>query len=129
VTELPDPGRLVIDYRPASVALSFPIPAQSGKTVLFEPREGEAITSPLKVSGYSRNFEASNDITLRDSSGNVLSQDTALSNDWADTWGYFETSLEFPAFEGKATLRVGSGSPRDGSFEGVEVPVTHGGSR
>jgi hypothetical protein len=129
VTELPDPGRLVIDYRPASVALGFPIPAQSGKTVLFEPREGEAITSPLKVSGYSRNFEASNDITLRDSSGNVLSQDTALSNDWADTWGYFETSLEFPAFEGQATLRVGSGSPRDGSFEGVEVPVTYGGSR
>ena len=128
VTELSDPGRLVIDYRPASDALGFPIPAQSRKTVLFEPREGEAITSPLKVSGYSRNFEASNDITLRDSSGNVLFQDTALSNDWTDTWGYFETSLEFPAFEGQATLQVGSGSPRDGSFEGVEVPVVYGGS-
>lgn len=128
VTELSDPGRLIIDYRPANDTLSFPIPAQSRKTVLFEPREGEAITSPLKVSGYSRNFEASNDITLRDSNGNVLSQDTAMSNDWADTWGYFETSLEFPAFEGQATLQVGSGSPRDGSFEGVEVPVTYGGS-
>ena len=39
-------------------------------------------------------------------------------------WGYFEASLEFPAFEGAATLRVGGVSPRDGSFEGVEVPVT-----
>ncbi len=127
VIELSDPGRLVLDYRPASVDLSFPIPVQAKKTVLFQPREGEAITSPLRVSGYSRNFEASNTIVLRDSSGNVLSQSTVLSNDWAETWGYFEASLEFPAFTGRATLQVGSESPRDGSFEGAEVPVTRGG--
>jgi hypothetical protein len=126
VTELSDPGRLVLDYRPASVDLSFPIPAQAERTVLFQPREGEAITSPLRVSGYSRNFEASNTISLADSGGNVLSRSTILSNDWAETWGYFEASLEFPAFEGQAILRVGSESPRDGSFEGVEVPVTYG---
>jgi hypothetical protein len=129
VMELSEPGRLVVDYRPANVALSFPIPAQAQKTVLFEPREGEAITSPLKVSGYSRNFEASNTIMLTDISGNVLSQSTVLSNDWLDTWGYFEASLEFPAFEGQAILRAGSESPRDGSFEGVEVPVTYGGGQ
>jgi hypothetical protein len=126
MTELSDPGRLVLDYRPASVDLSFPIPAQAERTVLFQPREGEAITSPLRVSGYSRNFEASNTISLADSGGNVLSRSTILSNDWAETWGYFEASLEFPAFEGQAILRVGSESPRDGSFEGVEVPVTYG---
>ncbi len=129
VTELSDPGRLVVDYRPASVDLSFPIPAQSEKTVLFEPRKGEAITSPLRVSGYSRNFEASNTVMLMGPSGNVLSRGTAPSNDWLETWGYFEASLEFPAFEGSAMLRVGSQSPRDGSFEGVEVPVTYGGGR
>jgi Immunoglobulin-like domain of bacterial spore germination len=124
--ELSDPGRLVLDYRPASVDLSFPIPARAEKTVLFQPREGKAITSPLRVSGYSRNFEASNTISLVDSGGNVLSRSTVLSNDWAETWGYFEASLEFPAFEGQATLQAGSESPRDGSFEGVEVPVTYG---
>ena len=127
VTEFSDPGRLILDYRPASVALGFPIPAQATKTVLFQPREEEAITSPLRVSGYSRNFEASNTIVLRDASGNVLTQSTILSNDWAETWGYFETWLELPNFTGRATLQVGSESPRDGSFEGVEVPVTHGG--
>jgi hypothetical protein len=127
VMELSDPGRLVLDYHPASGDLSFPIPAQAEKTVLFEPRQGEAITSPLRVSGYSRNFEASNTIMLKASSGNVLSQRTVLSNDWTETWGYFEASLEFPAFEGRATLRVGGVSPRDGSFEGVEVPLTYGG--
>jgi hypothetical protein len=79
------------------------------------------------VSGYSRNFEASNTITLRASSGKVLSESTVLSNDWTETWGYFEASLEFPAFEGLATLQVGVASPRDGSFEGIEVPVTYGG--
>ena len=129
VTELSGSGRLVVDYRPANVDLSFPIPAQGKKAVLFEPRKGEAVTSPLKVSGYSRNLEASNTITLRDSSGDVLSRRTVLSNDWAETWGYFEASLEFPAFEGRATLQVGSESPRDGTFEGVEVPVAYGGGR
>jgi hypothetical protein len=129
IMELTDPGRLVVDYRPASVALSYPIPARAEKTVLFEPREGEAITSPLTVNGYSRNFEASNTIRLTDSSGNVLSQSTVLSNDWLETWGYFETSLEFQAFEGQAMLQVGSESARDGSFEGVEVPVAYAGGR
>lgn len=129
VLELSEPGRLILDYRPASVDLGFPIPAQAGKTVLFEPREGEAITSPLEVNGYSRNSEASNTITLVDPSGNVLSRSTVLSNDWLDTWGYFEASLEFPAFEGTATLLVGSESPRDGSFEGVALPVTYGGDQ
>jgi hypothetical protein len=126
VIELPDPGRLVLDYRPTNADLRFPIPAQSKKTVLFEPRHGESIASPLKVSGYSRNFEASNTIMLRASSGEVLSRRTVLSNDWTETWEYFEASFKFPAFEGPATLRVGSVSPRDGSFEGVEVPVTYG---
>ncbi|MCA1837393.1 MAG: Gmad2 immunoglobulin-like domain-containing protein [Actinobacteria bacterium] len=85
------------------------------------------MTSPLKVSGYSRNFEASNTITLMDSSGNVLSQSTVLSNDWAETWGYFEAQLTFPAFQGQASLSAGSDSPRNGSFEVVEVPITYGG--
>jgi len=129
VTELSDPGRLVIDYRPADVELSFPLPAQAERTVLFEPRVGEAATNPLRISGYSRNFEASNTVMLRDSSGDVLLQTTVLSNDWLDAWGYFEASLEIPAFEGQAVLQVGTESPRDGSFEGAEVPITYGGRR
>ena len=129
VTELSDPGRLLIDYRPADVQLEFPLPAQAERTVLFEPRVGEAATNPLRISGYSRNFEASNTVMLRDSNGDVLLQTTVLSNDWLDAWGYFEASLEIPAFEGQAVLQVGTESPRDGSFEGAEVPITYGGGR
>ncbi len=127
VTELSDPGRLVVDFRPASVDLSYPIPVQAQRTVVFEPRPREATTSPLTVSGYSRNPEASNTIMLVDADGSVLARSTVLSNDWLDTWGYFETTLELPAFKGTATLRVGAESARDGSFEGAEVPVTYGG--
>ena len=127
VTELSDPGRLVVDFRPATVDLSYPIPVQAQRTVVFEPRPREAITSPLAVSGYSRNPEASNTIVLVDADGSVLARSTVLSNDWLDTWGYFESSLEFPAFEGTASLRVGGVSARDGSFEGAEVPITYGG--
>jgi hypothetical protein len=129
VTELSDPGRLLIDYRPADVELEFPLPAQAERTVLFEPHVGEAATNPLRISGYSRNFEASNTVMLRDSSGDVLLQTTVLSNDWLDAWGYFEASLEIPAFEGQAVLQVGTESPRDGSFEGAEVRITYGGRR
>jgi hypothetical protein len=129
VTELSDPGRLLIDYRPADVELGFPLPAQAERTVLFEPRVGEAATNPLRISGYSRNFEASNTVMLRDSNGDVLLQTTVLSNDWLDAWGYFEASLEIPAFEGQAVFQVGTESPRDGSFEGAEVPITYGGGR
>ena len=129
VTELSDPGRLLIDYRPADVELGFPLPAQAERTVLFEPRVGEAATNPLRISGYSRSFEASNTVMLRDSNGDVLLQTTVLSNDWLDAWGYFEASLEIPAFEGQAVLQVGTESPRDGSFEGAEVPITYGGGR
>jgi hypothetical protein len=129
VTELSDPGRLVIDYRPADVELGLPLPAQAERTVLFEPRAGETATDPLRISGYSRNFEASNTVMLRDSNGEVLLQSTVLSNDWLDAWGYFEASLEIPAFEGQAILQVGTESPRDGSFEGAEVPITYGGGR
>ena len=127
VTELSDPGRLVIDFRPASVDLSFPMPVQAQRTVVFEPRAREAITSPLEVSGYSRNPEALNTIELVGADGGVIVRSTALSNDWLDTWGYFESTLEFQSFEGMATLRVGGESARDGSFEGVEVPVTYDG--
>jgi Immunoglobulin-like domain of bacterial spore germination len=127
VMELSEPGRLVVDFSPASVDLSFPIPVQAQRTVVFEPRTRETITSPLEVSGYSRNPEASNNIVLVDADGSVLARSTVLSNDWLDTWGYFESTLEFPAFEGTATLRVGAESARDGSFEGAEVPVNYGG--
>ena len=131
VTELPDPGRLAIDYKAASVPLEIPLPARSARTVLFSPREGEVMAGggPLEVAGYSRSFEASNTVLLKDANGGVISRTTALSNDWAETWGYFETSLDVPPSEGPWTLLVGSESARDGSLQGVEVQIGYGTGR
>ena len=123
VLELSDPARLVVDFRPEGSPLETSPPAVNGNTVLVEPRAGTRIRSPLTVCGYSRNFEASNTIVLEDARERTVIHRTVLSNDWSSTWGYFETTLDLPSFGGDGTLRVGTESARDGSFEGVEVRV------
>ncbi len=126
VVELRDPARLVVDFEPTGKDLKVPIPAQGGDTVLVEPRPGAGIFDPLVVSGYSRNPEATNSITLNGPRGRVLARRTVRSNDWSHTWGYFESTLDLPPFGGTGTLKVGTGSARDGSFNGVEFPVRAG---
>ncbi|HET7478382.1 MAG TPA: Gmad2 immunoglobulin-like domain-containing protein [Rubrobacteraceae bacterium] len=123
VMELTDPARLVVDFKPSEMPLDMPLPAEGDKTVVTQPREGERVGSSLTVSGYSRNFEGTNTIVLTDSGGEVIARKTVQANDWAVTWGYFETTLKAPSFSGRGTLRVGAESARDGTFEGVEVPV------
>jgi hypothetical protein len=123
VLELSDPARLVVDFKPLEKPLEVPLPKAGGNTVLVEPRAGARISTPLTVSGYSRNFEASNTVVLTDPEGKFVARQTITSNDWSSTWGYFEATLDLQPFSGKGTLRVGAESARDGSFEGVEVPV------
>jgi hypothetical protein len=123
VVGLSEPARLVVDFKPSGTPLGMPLPEEGGNTVLTRPRSGDRVESPLTVSGYSRNFEGNNVVVLTDSEGRVLGRWSVGSNDWATTWGYFEATLDLPAFSGKGTLRVGAESARDGSFEGVEIPV------
>ena len=123
VIELPDPSRVAIDFKPSGADLDIPLPVRNGNTVLTQPRRGTSVTSPITVSGYSRNPEASNTILLQGPEGKTLAQETVLSSDWSSTWGYFETSLDFQPFAGEGLLKVGAQSARDGSFQGVELPV------
>jgi hypothetical protein len=127
VLELAEPARLVVDLRPAGAAPKEPPPAKGGETVLVEPRAGAEISDPLTVSGYSRNFEAANTIVLENGSGEALVRETVIANDWSSTWGYFESTLNLPRSPERGTLIVGTRSARDGSFEGVEIPVRGGG--
>ncbi len=126
VMELTGPARLVLDFRPAGARPKEPPPAAGGDTVLVEPRAGARVSVPLTVSGYSRNFEASNTIVLKDHKGKTLLRETVIANDWSSTWGYFEATLNLPPLSEKGTLSVGAKSARDGSFEGVEIPVRGG---
>jgi hypothetical protein len=121
-----DPARLVVDLQPTGARPKEPPPAQGGQTVLVEPRPGARVSDPLTVSGYSRNFEASNTIVLKNDEGDTLVRETILANDWSSTWGYFEATLDLPPLQEKGTLSVGTESARDGSFEGVEIPVRGG---
>ena len=123
VLELSDPARLVVDFKASGKPLGAPLPEVGGDTVLVEPRADARISAPLTVSGYSRNFEASNTVVLTDPKGEVVIRKTVESNDWSETWGYFEATLDLPPFGGEGTLRVGAESARDGGFEGVEIPV------
>ena len=126
VLELRDPARLAVDFRATGAPLGAPLPAEGGDTVLVEPRRGSRVGGPLAVSGYSRNFEAANEVILVGAGGETLARRTVTGNDWSSTWGYFEATLDLPPIAGRATLRVGAASARDGSFEGVEVPVRGG---
>ena len=126
VLELSDPARLVVDFEPTGEPLKSQPPAVGGDTVLVEPRAGARAGDPLTVSGYSRNFEASNTIVLTDPEGETVVSQTVTGNDWSSTWGYFEATLDLRPFTGKGILQVGTSSARDGSFQGVEVPVRGG---
>lgn len=123
VMQLRDPARLVVDFEPAGGSPKVVPPSVGGRTVLLEPHRRARIDGPLTVSGYSRNFEAANNIVLKGPRGKTLARRSVQANDWASTWGYFETTLHAPRFSGTGTLRVGARSARDGAFEGVEVPV------
>ena len=123
VLQMQDPARLVVDFEPAGENLDEPPPAQGGNTVLVGPRPNSIVSDPLTVSGYSRNPEAANTITLTSPRGGVLVRRNIRSNDWSHTWGYFEATIDLPPFSGKGTLKVGTGNARDGTFEGVEVPI------
>jgi Immunoglobulin-like domain of bacterial spore germination len=126
VLGLQDPARLIVDFEPAGGDSYVPPPAQGGDTVLVEPRPNSVISDPLTVSGYSRNPEAANAITLTGPHGKVLVRKTVRSNDWSHTWGYFEATIDLPPFSGQGTLKIGAGSVRDGTFEGVEIPIRAG---
>ena len=126
VLELNGPARLVVDLQPTGARPKESPPARGGETVLVEPRPGSRVSDPITVSGYSRNFEAANTIVLKSDGGETLVRETVLANDWSSTWGYFEATLDLPPLPEKGTLSVGTESARDGSFEGVEIPVRGG---
>ncbi len=122
VTEMPESGRLAVDFRGISDEIRFP-PTTGDKAVVLQPREAEEVTSPIDVRGYARLFEGQVTVSLLDREREVLASKAVRANDWTSAWGLFEATLGFSSYEGIATLRVGSRSPKDGSFVGTETEV------
>ncbi len=111
-----------MDFRGVSDELRFP-PTTGDEAVVLQPREAEEVGSPIEVRGYARPFEGQVTASLLDRERDVLASKTVRTKDWTSAWGRFGTTLEFLGYEGLATLRVGSRSPRDGSFVGTETEV------
>ena len=122
VTELPESGRLAVDFHGVPEEIRFP-PTMGDRSVVFQPREAEEVESPIDVKGYARLFEGRVTASLLDRERDVLASKTVRANDWASAWGRFGATLEFSGYEGLATLRVGGRSAKDGSFVGTETEL------
>jgi hypothetical protein len=89
------------------------------------PVANQIITSPVKISGNARVFEATVSYRLKDANGNMLAQGFTAANAGAPGRGDFQADLAFkPAAAGKGQLEVFWASPKDGSdLDKVTIPV------
>lgn len=89
------------------------------------PVINQVISSPLKISGSARVFEATVSFRLKDSNGSVIAQGFATASEGAPGRGAFQADLAFKAAAaGKGQLEVFWASPKDGSdLDKVTIPV------
>ena len=122
---LNNPARIVVDV-PLSGDNAYPKATYGDSTVITQPRAGYTVgPDMLTVVGYGRPFEATGTWRIKDSEGSVVREGSYTTTDWAETWGNYAFSAEYPdSMSGKrGTLEVGSLSAKDGSFDGVSVPL------
>ena len=120
------PGRIVIDVPTGYSPNPYPKATFSKSVVLMQPRAGYTVGPDIfTVEGYGRPFEGVGSWRLKDSTGAVASRGSYRTSDWAETWGRFNLSVDYPgSLSGSnGTLEVGRYSARNGSFEGVSVPL------
>lgn len=68
--------------------------AVSKNFIVFSPLEGEQISSPVKIRGKARVFEATFRVSMEDGH-NVLADKSIMSDAGAPAWGKFEISQPF----------------------------------
>ncbi len=89
------------------------------------PLADQSITSPVKIRGNARVFEATVSFRLKDADGKILAQGFATALAGAPDRGDFEAELKFtPSSAGKGQLEVFEESMKDGSDQNmVIIPV------
>jgi hypothetical protein len=116
---LQDPARVVIDVRPGGAPLAERAPAET-RVVVLEPGPG-TVSYPLRVSGYARTFEA-NVVARIEQAGAAPVETFTTSTGWVDAWGYYSLVIDAGP-TGSIVLHVGEYSAKDGTWEGVRVPL------
>lgn len=93
--------------------------------LLESPLPGDAISSPVHVTGTANTFEATFQIRLTDSSGTTLYDHNAMATSGTGTRGTFDEVVPFTAAKhGAGTLTVYELSAKDGSeVNAVSIPV------
>ncbi len=89
------------------------------------PVANQIISSPVKIIGTARVFEATVSFRLRDANGNILAEDFTTASEGAPSRGIFEAELAFnPEAAMKGQLEVFEVSMKDGSeVHKVIIPV------
>ncbi len=102
-------------------------PIQSGKNIIvFSPKPGDKVDSPITIKGRARVFENTFVVILRDEKGGELYKDQAIANaSDVGQYGNFEVKVVIPPRSlMKATLEVFDYSAKDGSVENlVSIPL------
>lgn len=114
-----DPGRVVVELEPGGSALPPPA-AMAQRTIVLIPR-GVVQPYPLAVWGYARNFEANVVAELRQN-GQMAKREVTTAADWLETWGEFRMRFTDGPTD-SVQLFVGDYSAKDGSEEGVKLPL------
>ncbi|HET7480660.1 MAG TPA: Gmad2 immunoglobulin-like domain-containing protein [Rubrobacteraceae bacterium] len=122
---LNDPARIVVDV-PVNGASSYPPAATGERAVVMRPRAGfSAGPGEVRVKGYARPFEGQGRWRIKNSAGKAVSEGSYRTTDWSTTWGRYRFTASYPdSLSGEeGVLQVGENSARDGSFQGVSVPL------
>lgn len=119
------PARIVIDV--PTTGQNFYLDPTVGESVVVKQPRADYTVGPdiFTVTGYARPFEAQGSWRVKDVFGNIVREGTYLTSDWAATWGRFAFTADYPEYLGGTSgmLEVGEYSARDGSFQGVSVPL------
>ncbi|HEX2729560.1 MAG TPA: Gmad2 immunoglobulin-like domain-containing protein [Rubrobacteraceae bacterium] len=122
---LGNPARVVVDV-PTNGANSYPPAAIGERAIVMRPRANFDVgPGEITVKGYARPFEAQGAWRIKNSSGKVVREGSYDTTDWSATWGRYRFTARYPdSMSGReGVLQVGENSARDGSFEGVSVPL------
>ena len=89
------------------------------------PQPGDKITSPVKVTGTARVFEATVNLRVLDQQGHELAETFTTATAGAPERGTFEATIDFPKpSSAQGYVEVFWYSPKDGSeLDKVRVPV------
>lgn len=99
---------------------------QAPPTLVETPAVGDALSSPLRLSGTSNVFEATSNYELLDAAGNVIAEGFVTATCGTGCRGTFDVEVPFDwSGEPRGTLLVFELSAEDGSrVNVVEIPLT-----